>query len=69
MEEKFSDAIMEIQAGYLVNNCKGCPFYGIEEYEIKQRCNGVPLNCVWWWLSAHFKQAEQEEEQIESEEA
>lgn len=69
MEEKFSDAIMEIQAGYLTNYCEGCPFYGIEEYEIKQRCDSVPINCVWWWMHKYFKQAEQgEKEQAESEE-
>lgn len=59
---------MEIQAGYLTNYCEGCPFHGIEEYEIKQRCDSVPVNCVWWRMHKYFKQAEQgEKEQAESE--
>ena len=63
-EEKFSDVIMEIQAGYLISGCDGCPFYGIEEYGIKQRCDSVPINCIWWCMNRYFRQVEQEEEQV-----
>ena len=61
-EEKTSDVMMEITAGYLSNGCEGCPFLGIEEYEIKQRCNSVPINCIWWTLERYFKRMEEGED-------
>lgn len=60
-ETKWSDVIMTIQAGYLTNGCDGCPFCGIENYEIPQYCNGVPLYCKWWQLHKIFKFLEREE--------
>lgn len=60
-EEYFSDVIMEIQAGYLVKGCENCPFYGIEEYEIQQRCDGIPIHCIWWAMHRHFKALESSE--------
>ena len=60
-DEKASDVMMEITVGYLMNGCEGCPFFGIEEYEIKQRCDSAPINCIWWTLERYFKGAESEE--------
>ena len=60
-QEKFSDTVMNIAVGYLMNGCEGCPFYGIEEYEIRQICDSKPINCVWWWMNRYFNQVEQEE--------
>lgn len=59
--ERTSEVMMEITAGYLMNGCEGCPFHGIEEYEIKQRCDSVPLNCIWWTLERYFKKEEEKE--------
>lgn len=64
-EEKTSEVMMEIAAGYLCNGCEGCPFYGIEDYEIKRRCDSVPLNCIWWNLNRYFKHQEEMEEKDE----
>lgn len=61
-QEKFSDTVMNIAVGYLMNGCEGCPFYGIEEYEIRQICDSKPINCVWWWMNRYFNQVEQEED-------
>ena len=61
MNEKFSDVIGEIQAGYLMNGCDGCPFHGIEDYGIKQRCDSKPINCVWWQLYYYFETTEEGE--------
>ena len=62
--ETTSEVMMDIAASYLINNCKGCPFHGIEEYELKQRCDTVPLNCIWWNLERCFKKEEEKERVI-----
>lgn len=62
-EEKTTSQIMtEIAAGYLMHNCADCPFYGIREYEIKQRCDSVPLNCKWMALKMYFEGVEKDKE-------
>ena len=60
-DKKTSDILENIMAGYLVNGCDGCPFYGIEEYEIEQYCDSVPLNCCWLSLVGYFKRQEEKE--------
>jgi hypothetical protein len=65
-DENVSDVMMDIAAGYIMNDCNGCPFYGIEEYDIKQRCDSVPINCIWWTLERYFKMLE-EKKKAESE--
>lgn len=60
-EKKTSDVMSQIMAGYLCNGCDGCPFYGIEEYEIDQYCDSVPLNCKWLMLWKYFESVEKEE--------
>lgn len=59
--EKSSDIISQIMAGYLVNNCKGCPFYGIKEYEIAQYCDSKPINCCWLRMKMIFRNWEEGE--------
>lgn len=65
--ETTSEVMMDIAAAYLINNCEGCPFHGIEEYELKQRCDTVPLNCIWWNLERYFKKEEEKERIINEE--
>jgi hypothetical protein len=52
--ERTSEIMMQIGAGYLCNNCQGCPFYGKTEWEIPQYCDSVPLNCCWMRLHQIF---------------
>lgn len=59
--ETTSEVMMDIAAAYLYNNCSGCPFLGIEEYELNQRCDSVPLNCIWWNMERYFKKEEEKE--------
>lgn len=60
-EKKTSDVMSEIMAGYLINNCDGCPFYGIQGFEISQYCDSIPLNCKWMLLWKYFENVESEE--------
>lgn len=59
IEKTTSQIISMIMAGYLINGCEGCPFYGIEEYEIDQVCDSVPINCSWVSLWKYFEAEEQ----------
>lgn len=67
-DEKLSDVMMNITAGYLANGCDGCPFYGIDEYDIKQRCDSVPVNCMWWALNRYFNIIEKNKERERNDE-
>lgn len=60
--KKTSEIMAQMMAGYLINGCDGCPFYGIEEYEIDQYCDSVPLNCKWAVLWKYFESQEAEDE-------
>lgn len=68
MTDKTTSEVMSmIMGGYLANYCKGCPFYGIEEFEIEQICDSVPLNCIWMALWQYFKEQEEAEQTERSE--
>lgn len=60
-EKKTSEIMAQMMAGYLINGCDGCPFYGIKEFEIDQYCDSVPLNCKWMILWKYFETQEKAE--------
>ena len=66
MSDRTTSEIMSmIMVGYLANHCRGCPFYGIEEFEIDKICDSRPTNCAWSFLWQHFEAAEEDEEKAE----
>lgn len=60
-EKKTSEVMAQVMSGYILNYCNGCPFYGIEEYEIEQVCDSKMINCTWMRLWKYFENAEKEE--------
>ena len=66
MTDKTTSEIMSmIMSGYLLNNCKGCPFHGIKEYEIERTCDTIPLHCSWMILWKYFELKEEQESEEE----
>lgn len=63
--ETTSEIMSQIMAGYLCNGCKGCPFYGIEKYEIAQYCDSTPIDCKWMILWNYFRNVEKKEAEDE----